>query len=175
MSAYRAAGERSEGRATEIEIFRLASKKRLHLFVIAAGFLFVSIVGGVVVYVRHTPSLTGALACGMLCAATFAFSGFRSFGLLVVSHVPSERTLRIRIEAWKSSERTVTFHHRPKVRVEEVHHRVSNRDAPDVPPSCRVRVDGSPRGFTIERPLPRAAARRLQIALDEATSSWPEH
>lgn len=174
MSAYREAGERADGRAPEIAVFRLDSQKGPRLFVVAAGFSFVSLLGGVVIHVRHTPSLTGAMACGLLCAATFAFLGVRSFRRLVVSHVPSERTLRISTKTWKTSERIVTFNRRPKVRVEEVHRQVSNPDAPDVPPSYRVRLDGSPRGFTIEQLLQRDAARRLQIALDEATSTWPE-
>lgn len=173
MSAYRDVGQRADGRAPEIEVFRLDSRKRPRLFVVAAGFFFVGLVGGVVIYVRHTPSLTGAVACALLSAATFAFLGFRGFRRLVVSHVPSERTLRIVIETWKTSERTVTFNRRPKARVEEVQ-QVSNPDAPDVPPSYRVRLDGSPRGFTIEQLLQREAARRLRVAIDEATSTWPE-
>lgn len=169
----REAGDRPDGRAPEIEIFRLDSQKRLRLFV-AAGFLFTSLVGSIVLYAGRAESLAGAMALGMSCAALFALLAFFSFGRLVVSHVPSERTLRILVKPWRTSETLVTFTRRPKVRVEEARQQISNPDAPDRPPSYRVRLDGSPRGVTIEQLLPRDSATGLQFALEEAVSAWPE-
>jgi hypothetical protein len=173
VSAYRGAGERGDGRAPEIEVFRLASNARRALFAVAAVVLVVSLAGGAFALARRDPRLASVPACGILCAAALAFFGRGRFALLVVSHVPAERTLHVLLDARERSARRITFDAPPEVRLEEVRQPRSSPDAPDAPPAFRVRIDGAPASATIEQPFPRESARRLQRALRDAIATWP--
>lgn len=172
VSAYREVGARGDGRPPEIEVFRWVSASRRILFVAAATFLLGSLVGAGLALVRRDASLASLCACGVLCAVALAVLGMRRFSVLVVSHVPAERTFVVKLDAKDETAQRHTFDGAPAVRLEEVAGG-GRADGPDVPAAFRVRIEGAPKGVTLEQPLPEDVARKLRRALTDAIAAWP--
>lgn len=174
MAAYRSAAVPADSRPPEIEIFRSASRTPRVLFAAALGSLLAGAATGALALARHDPTLGAPAATGLCGAVVLAWRGRRSFGQLVVSHVPAERTLRVVLDARSKTDETRAFRATPRVLLEEVRAMRSNPDAPDAPPVFRVRIEGVPRGLTIDHGFSQPAAQQLRKALSEALACWPE-
>lgn len=173
MVGYREAGERGDGRAPEIEVFRHRSPARRVFFGVAAVCALAGVGFAVLAGLRHDVAFAGVATASFVSAGVLAFLASRRFGLLVVSHVPTERTLCIRTDVAGQRETIHRFGATPTVRIEEVHQPNVSSDAPDRPPAYRVRLEGRPRAATIDLLLSRDTARHLQRTLEDAFTLWP--
>jgi hypothetical protein len=133
-----------------------------------AGAVFAALAG-----VRHDVAFASVATASWVSAGVMAFLARQRLGLLVVSHVPAERTICVRTDVPGKNELLHRFGATPTVRIEEVHQPNVSADAPDRPPAYRVRLEGRPRAATLDLLLTRETARHLQRALEDAFTLWP--